>query len=100
MGFWERSKDLLNKGVMSSKDILEKTAEKTKELGEKGVAKFEIAQLEKQAENRFAKVGRHIYQILIKEGQQTVSKGTAEIKVLLKEIENLEKLIDKKDKEL
>ena len=38
MGFWNRSKELLNKGIMSTREILEKAGEKGKELGEKGVA--------------------------------------------------------------
>jgi len=54
MGFWERSKDLLDQGIMSSKDIFDKEKAKTKELGEKGVIRFEIGQLERQVERRFA----------------------------------------------
>jgi hypothetical protein len=54
MGFWERSKDLLDQGIMSSKDIFETTKTKTKELGGKGVIRFEIGQLERQVERRFA----------------------------------------------
>jgi hypothetical protein len=100
MSFWERSKELLNKGALSSKEVFEKAREKTKELGEKGVAKFEISQLERQAENRFALLGRLVYQVLIKEGQHTISKGTTEIKKLLEEIEKVEKEIDAKEKEL
>jgi hypothetical protein len=100
MGFFERSKKLINEGMMSTKDVLDKAKEKTKELGEKGVAKFEIMQLEKQAEKRFAEIGRHVYEVLIKEGQQTISKGTAEIKRLLQEIEELENTIDEKETEL
>lgn len=100
MGFWERSKELLNKGAMTSKEVFEKAKEKTKELGEKGVTMFEISQLEKQAETRFALMGRLVYQVLIKEGQHTISKGTTEIKDLLSEIEKFEKEIDAKEQEL
>jgi heme oxygenase len=100
MGFWERSKDLLSQGVLSTKEIFEKATEKSKELGEKGVAKFEIAQLEKQAEKRFAQIGRHVYEVLIKEGQQTISDGTTEIKNLLQEVDEIEKTIDEKEKKL
>ena len=94
MGFWDRSKELLNRGVVSTKEILEKAGEKGKELGEKGVARFTIMQLEKQAENRFAQIGRHVYEVLVKEGQQTISKGTTEISKLLDEVEHIEKEID------
>jgi hypothetical protein len=100
MGFWERSKDLLGQGLMSTKEILEKAGEKTKDLGEKGVIKFEIAQLEKQAEKRFAQIGRHVYEVLVKEGQQTISAGTTEIKKLLNEADEIEKTIDEKEEKL
>jgi heme oxygenase len=100
MGFWERSKDLLSQGVLSTKEIFEKATEKSKELGEKGVAKFEIAQLEKQAEKRFAQIGRHVYEVLVKEGQQTISDGTTEIKNLLQEVDEIEKTIDEKEEKL
>jgi hypothetical protein len=100
MGFFERSKKLISEGMMSTKEVLEKAKDKTKELGEKGVAKFEIMQLEKQAEKRFAEIGRHVYEVLVKEGQQTISKGTTEIKRLLQEIEELEGTIDEKEKAL
>lgn len=100
MGFWERSKDLLSQGVLSTKEIFEKATEKSKELGEKGVAKFEITQLEKQAEKRFAQIGRHVYEVLVKEGQQTISDGTTEIKKLLREVDEIEKTIDEKEEKL
>lgn len=97
MGFWERSKNLLSQGVMSTKEILEKAKDRSKELGEKGVAKFEIAQLENQAEKRFAQIGRHVYQVLVKEGQKTISDGTTEIKKLLEEVDEIERTIDEKE---
>ncbi len=100
MGFWERSKEMLNKGVISTKEVIETAGEKSKEIGEKGVAKLTIMQLEKQAENRFAQIGRHVYQILIKEGQQTISRGTDDIKKLLSEVEKIEKDIDEYEKTL
>ena len=80
--------------------VLEKAGEKTKELGEKGVAKFEISQLERQAEKRFAQIGRHVYEVLVKEGQQTISAGTTEIKKLLNEVDEIEKMIDEKEDQL
>lgn len=94
MGFWKRSKEILSKGIISTKDVIENATEKGKELGEKGVARVTIMQLEKQAENRFAQIGRHVYEVLVKEGQQTISKGTAEIEELLRQVEEIEKDID------
>jgi hypothetical protein len=99
-GEGQRSKKLISEGMMSTKEVLEKAKEKSKELGGKGVIKFEIMQLEKQAEKRFAKIGRHVYEVLVKEGQQSISKGTTEIKRLLQEVEELESTIDEKEKAL
>ena len=100
MAFWDKMKKAVKEGLMTSKDVLEKAKDKTKELGEKGATKFEIMQLEKQAEKRLCQIGTQVYEVLVKEGQQTISKGTPEIKKLLQEIENIEKNIDKKEEEL
>lgn len=100
MAFWDKMKRAVKEGLETSKEVLEKAKDKTKELGEKGAMKFEIMQLEKQAEKRFCKMGTHVYEVLVKEGQQTISKGTPEIKKLLEEIEDIEKNIDRKEKEL
>ena len=49
--------------------------------------------LENQAEKKFAMLGTRAYEILVEKGQNTISKGTAEVKALLQDIENLEKEI-------
>ena len=100
MAFWDKMKKAVKEGLMTSKEVLEKAKDKTVELGEKGATKFEIMQLEKQAEKRFSQIGTHVYEVLVKEGQQTISKGTPEIKKLLQEIEEIEKNIDNKEEEL
>ena len=64
MGFFERSKQMIQEGMESTKEILEKTKEKTKEIGEMGVLKYAIKQLESQAEKRFAEIGRQVYENL------------------------------------
>ena len=57
-------------------------------------------QLEKQVENRFAQIGRLVYQVLVKEGQQTISRSTDEIKILLEEVEQIEAKIDEEEEAL
>ncbi|HUT66811.1 MAG TPA: hypothetical protein VMZ05_11805 [Spirochaetota bacterium] len=100
MAFWDNMKKAVKEGLESTKEVLEKAKDKTKELGEKGVTKFEIMQLEKQAEKRFCRIGTHVYDILVKKGQNTISKGTPDIKKLIDEIQEIEKEIDKKEEEL
>jgi len=100
MAFWDNMKKAVKEGLESTKEVLEKAKDKTKELGEKGVTKFEVMQLEKQAEKRFCRIGTHVYDILVKKGQSTISKGTPDIKKLIDEIKEIEKEIDKKEEEL
>jgi hypothetical protein len=100
MAFWDKMKKTVKEGLESTKDVLEKAKDKTKELGGKGVTKFEIMQLEKQAEKRFCRIGTHVYDILVKKKQNTISKGTPDIKKLIDEIQEIEKEIDKKEEEL
>lgn len=100
MAFWDKMRKTVKEGLESTKDVLEKAKDKTKELGGKGVTKFEIMQLEKQAEKRFCRIGTHVYDILVKKGQNTISKGTPDIKKLIDEIQEIEKEIDKKEEEL
>ena len=98
MGFVDRMKEVMSQGFDSTKEILGTAAEKAKELGEKGVLKFEISRLEKEAERKFGILGSHVYQMFVKKGQNSLSRGASEIKVLLTEIADLEKrVIDKEE---
>lgn len=100
MGFFERMKDVIDQGVENTKKVLSSAAEKAKELGEIGVLKYEINQLEKQVEKRFALLGGNVYSILVEKNKNTVSKSTTEIKELLDEISDIEKRIDEKEASL
>ncbi len=95
MGFWDRMEKIINQGIESSKEVFGKAKEKAKDLSEKGVLKFEIMQLEKQAENRFAKLGVRVYEELIKKKSTSVSANT--LKALLQDILDLKKRIDEKE---
>ncbi len=100
MSLKERIEKLIEKGVSTSKDVFEIAREKTKELKEKTVLKTEIRGLENEARNLFARLGTMVYGHLVEKGQNTVSKGTADIKDLLLEIKDLEKRIAEKEEEL
>ncbi len=65
-----------------------------------GALKLSISKLERQAEERFTMIGTRIYDLLIKKERKSVSKGTPEIRDLLSGITDIEKSIDKKEKEL
>ena len=99
MTFAERMKDMIDKGVAASRDFAKKAGEKARELGEKGMIKIEIAQLESHAEKLVAKLGAEVYASMVDRNVETVSRDTAAISSILKEIEGLRESIEKKEKE-
>jgi len=99
MSFSERMKGLIDKGLVASRDFAKRAGEKAKELGEKGVIKIEIAQLESHAEKLVAKLGAEVYASMVDRNVETVSRDTAAISSILKEIEGLRESIEKKEKE-
>ena len=99
MSFSERMKELIDRGLVASRDFAKKAGEKAKELGEKGLLKIDIAQLESQAEKLIAKLGAEVYASMVDRNVETVSRDTAAISSILKEIEGLRASIEKKEKE-
>ncbi len=100
MDFIERMKTVISQGFDTTKEALGQAADKAKELGEKGILRFEIGQLEREAGKKFSALGSTVYRALVDEGKNTVSKGTADVKALLMEIEDLKKRIEAKEKDL
>jgi hypothetical protein len=100
MGFSEQMKEIMQKSFESTKSFLAKAAEKAKEVGEKGIIRYELNELEKEAENKFALIGSEVYSLLIEKKQHTISKNTPEIKDVLEELKKLEELMLKKQAEL
>jgi hypothetical protein len=97
MSFWERMKEVLDKSIETSKDVLAKAKEKAQELGEKGVLKYEIMQLEKNAEKKLALLGAKTFELLVKEEKNSISKSTQGVKEILEDIVNIENKIDEKE---
>ena len=100
MSFWKGVEEVLNQGLSVSKEAFDKAKEKAKELGDKGVTKLEITQLEREASRKSLELGKKVYELLVKEGKNTVSKNTPEIKSLIAELKDLEERVNKKEKEL
>jgi len=98
MSFWERMEGIVNQSLESSREILGKAKEKARDLGEKGVLRYEIMQIEKQAEKKFSQLGVRVYEKLVKNDQSTVSKEA--LKELLDEIEELKERLEEKEKAL
>ena len=98
MSFWDRMEQVVNQGLESSREILAKAKEKAKDLGEIGLLRYEITQIERQAEKKFAKLGAAIYEKLVLKDQATVSKEA--VKELLDDIQELKDRLEKLEKDL
>lgn len=97
MDFMERMREVMGQGFESTKKGLEQAADKARELGEKGVVKYEITRLEKEVERKLGLLGTQTYRLLVEKGQSSVSKGSADIKPIITEIQDLEKRITEKE---
>jgi hypothetical protein len=98
MDFMERMRDVMGQGFETTKKGLEQAAGKARELGEKGVLKYEITRLEKEVERKLGLLGSETYRLLVEKGQSSITKGSADIKPIISEIQDLEKRITEKEK--
>ena len=99
MAFWERMEKLLNKGIETSKEVVDKAKIKAKDLGDKGLLKYEMMQLEKQAERRLVQLGKTVYEGFVKNKKDHVSQSDASIQSQLCELEDIEKRINQREEE-
>ena len=98
MSFWDRMQQIVNQGLESSREVLGKAKEKAKDLGEKGLLRYEITQIERQAEKKFSQLGVAVYEKLVVKDQATVSKEAA--KELLDDIQELKNRLEKLENDL
>lgn len=97
MDFWDRMKGAIDKGVDSSRDLFGRAREKAKDMGERGVVRFEIMQLESQAEKLVAKLGSLTYEQLSDDPIAMVSRTSPGISELLEEIKEARARISEKE---
>ena len=100
MGFLDKLQDTIDQGLKNSKELFGKAKEKARDLGEAGVVRFEIKQLESQAEKLVAKLGSKVYEVLVVEGQKTVSGSSAGVKEILSAIAGVRGEIETKEQQL
>ena len=100
MSFLERLQETIDQGLKNSKDLFGKAKEKAKDLGEIGVLRFEIKQLESQAEKLVAKLGSKVYEVLIVDEQKTVSGSTPGVKEVLNAVAGVRTEIEAKEEQL
>ena len=100
MKFWERMQQVIDQGIETSKDVLNKAKDKAKDLGEKGILKFDIMKLEKQAEKNLLLLGSKVFELLVEKGEEAVKKDDKTIKALIDEILGIKEKIEEKEEEL
>jgi len=100
MGFLDRIQETIDQGLKSSKELFGKAKEKAKDLSEIGVLKFEIRQLESQAEKLIAKLGSRTYEALVVEGQDAINGDTSGVKEILTAIANVKQEIEAKEQKV
>ncbi|MDR0553662.1 MAG: hypothetical protein LBG76_02535 [Treponema sp.] len=100
MAFTDRMKDLFDQGLTASKGLASKAGAKAQELGEMGVLKFEVMQLEGQAQKLIGRLGNEVYNAFADQGAESISAESPEIKRLLEEIAGVRSAIEKREAEL
>lgn len=100
MDFWDRMRHAIDQGLDSSRGFLSKAGDRARDLSERGILRFEIKQLESQAEQLTAKLGSRAYEVLVKEGKNTVSKSTPGVKEIIGEIQDIEQRVKDKEEQL
>jgi len=98
MGIWDKMEQLIGQGIHTSREVLARAKDKAQELGEIGLLKYEISQLEKQAQKLFGSLGLTVFDKLAVKGQATVSREA--VKELVAELEEVRKKIEQKESDL
>ncbi|MDR2542235.1 MAG: hypothetical protein LBC80_02125 [Treponema sp.] len=100
MTFSERMKELFEHGWTISKDLAAKASEKAQDMSEKGIIKWDIKQLESQAQKLITRLGNKAYIAFTEQNQTTLERDSLEIRITLEEIATIKEQIEKKEREL
>jgi hypothetical protein len=90
--------EVVNQGLESSREAIGRAKEKARDLGEKGLLRYEISQIERQAEKKFSQLGAAVYEKLVLKDQSTVSRVA--VAELLDDIQGLKDRLEKLEKDL
>jgi hypothetical protein len=78
--------------------VLARARDKAQELGEVGLLRYEISQLQRQAQKLFGRLGREVFDRLAVRGEPSVS-GEA-LRELVDELEGIRRRIQQKEADL
>jgi hypothetical protein len=100
MDFKKRMDDFIDKGIATSKELWGKAKDTARDLSQKGILTFEISQLERSAQAEMARLGSHVYDVLVNRKQQAIYPEEIEVKKLLDHIQEIRSGIESKEEEL
>lgn len=100
MTFAEKMKEIVEQGMAASKDFINVAGAKAQDLGEKGVLKFEIMQLEGQAQKLFARLGAEVYTAFVEKSSSSVSRDDEVVSSLISELAGIRDAIEKREAEM
>ena len=86
---WRGVERAVNQGLKGSRDALDRARSKARELGERGALRLDLLQLQRQRARLLEELGALIHDRLGVQGQATVSRGTAGVKDLMAQIDDL-----------
>lgn len=95
MEFWERMRNAFDRGLEKSKDLLGRARDTAQDLGERGVLRYEIMQLENQAETIVGKLGAACYEPLAND--ESVNRSSAGVSDLIDQIDAIQTRIKEKE---
>jgi uncharacterized protein YeeX (DUF496 family) len=95
----DKIRETLEEGYDYFKDTANVAIEKAEDFGKISKLKFEVKQLSSQAEKKLTILGDALYPYLVKKDMEAL-KDNAAIKSILDEIQDLNKKIDDKQKQI
>ena len=90
MGFQDKFKQTVSRGLDRSRSLFSSAKDKAKELGDVGILRFEIHQLEEKIKKQEQLLGHDVYELLVLEGKQNLTKRSAGIKESITALEDLQ----------
>jgi hypothetical protein len=108
MGVSEKVKEYFDKSVTVSKNAIDKSLEVSKkaldkagavvqDFSDKSVVRIEIHQFESKRDEQLRILGKKTADKIIKDGQESVSAGDADILPVIAEIKRINKEIEKRE---
>lgn len=100
MTFGERLEKTFDAGLEKSRELFDRARETAKDLSEIGILKYEIRQLESQAEKLFGRLGTTVFGMIHEKHAESVNPEDPEVKGLVTEIEDVKNRIEEKEKKV